>query len=80
MSVRPIRTVRILSSRQRRSKKRTLYAQQAGRCATCGSPHAPGDLILKHKVHRKKGGTSRLDNLHLVCPPCTKRPGIGGQR
>lgn len=72
MSVRPIRGMRILSSRQRRAKKRTLYAAQNGQCATCGHKHDAAALILKHKIHRKAGGTSTLANLHLICHRCNR--------
>ncbi|MFF1469102.1 HNH endonuclease [Streptomyces mirabilis] len=70
--VRPLRSVRVLSSRQRRSKKRTLFAAQEGQCASCGTARDFPDLILKHKIHRKAGGSSRLENLHLICHRCNK--------
>jgi 5-methylcytosine-specific restriction endonuclease McrA len=76
MPARPIRGMRILSARQRRSKKRTTYVAQSGRCARCSVPHQLADLILKHKVHRKAGGDSTLANLQLICRPCARR----GQR
>lgn len=70
MSSRPVRTARTLCARQRRSKKRTLYATQAGRCGSCGSACALEESILKHKVHRKAGGTNRLENLYVICHGC----------
>ncbi|WP_190329528.1 HNH endonuclease [Streptomyces venezuelae] len=73
MSARPIRTVRVLSSRQRRSKKRTLLAVQGCRCGSCGQVRSGSDLILKHKVHRTAGGSSRLDNLYLICRVCNAK-------
>lgn len=73
MSARPIRTVRVLSSRQRKAKKRTLYAVQSGQCARCRTGRAATDLVLKHRVHRKAGGGSTLANLHLICHPCNRR-------
>ncbi|WP_037616362.1 HNH endonuclease [Streptomyces aureus] len=70
MTTRPIRTNRMLCGRQRRSKKRTLYAAQDGRCATCATALEPAALILKNKIHRKAGGTNTLANLHLICHHC----------
>lgn len=70
---RPIRTIRVLSGRQRRSKKARLYAVQQGRCADCGGERDPEELILKHKVHRSKGSGSRVEDLHLICHPCNTR-------
>lgn len=67
---RPIRGVRILSSRQRRAKKSALYSRQKSCCATCNKRHAFTDLILKHKIHRKQGGDSTLANLYLICHSC----------
>ncbi|MFE1272103.1 HNH endonuclease [Streptomyces sp. NPDC058758] len=67
---RPIRTTRVLSSRQRRAKKSALYSRQKSRCATCNERHAFTDLILKHKLHRTQGGDSTLANLYLICHPC----------
>ncbi|MEU2510203.1 HNH endonuclease signature motif containing protein [Streptomyces sp. NPDC007863] len=69
---RPIRSIRILSGHQRRSKKRTLYTAQNGHCATCNTPRPAADLILKHKIHRKQGGDSTLANLYLICHPCNR--------
>lgn len=59
-----------MSAGQRRSRKNSLYKAQDGRCATCDSPYEKQDLILKHKVHRLDGGSSRLENLHLICHLC----------
>lgn len=72
MTTRSIRGVRNLSSRQRHAKKRTLYSGQEGRCTGCGALRASYDLILKHKIHRNKGGSSALSNLHLICHRCNK--------
>lgn len=74
MSARPIRSMRTLSSRQRRSKKRTVLTRDGAQCAVCGRDLPPQKLILKRIVHRNKGGSTRLDNLHLVCHPCNLAP------
>lgn len=66
------RGTRYICSRQRRVKKRTLYAAQDGRCAKCNTGATMEELILKHKIHRKAGGTSKLTNLHLICHPCNE--------
>lgn len=72
MGKRTIRTMRVLSSRQRRSKKRFLLARDGPICANCSKTWLPEDLILKRIVHRNAGGSSRLDNLHLICHPCNR--------
>ena len=69
---RPIRTTRVHSGRQRRAKKRALYAAQNGTCATCGTRRVATDLILKHKIHRTQGGDSTLANLYLICHLCNE--------
>lgn len=74
MPTRPIRTMRTMSARQRRSKKRHLYLKQQGFCALCRTPHPAPALILKHRVHRKAHGDNTLANLHLICHPCNRRP------
>ncbi|MFJ2399817.1 HNH endonuclease [Streptomyces xanthochromogenes] len=74
MPSRPIRTARTLSGRQRRSKKRTLLAAQNGQCAQCSAGFAAELLILKHKIHRSRGGTGQIDNLHLICNACDRHP------
>lgn len=64
--------MRVLSSRQRRSKKRFLLRRDGAVCAQCKKAWTPDELILKRIVHRNAGGSSRIDNLHLICHPCNK--------
>ncbi len=72
MGKRTIRSMRVLSSRQRRAKKRTLLRRDGAVCTLCGRPWLAQDLILKRIIHRNAGGSSRLDNLHLICHPCNR--------
>jgi 5-methylcytosine-specific restriction endonuclease McrA len=72
MSKRTIRSMRVLLSRQRRSRKRTLLRRDGAVCAQCGKAWLAKDLILKRIIHRNAGGSSRLDNLHLICHPCNR--------
>jgi 5-methylcytosine-specific restriction endonuclease McrA len=69
---RTIRSMRVLSSRQRRAKKRFLLKRDGALCAKCGTAWTAEDLILKRIVHRNAGGSSRIDNLHLICHPCNR--------
>ncbi len=59
-----------------RKRNKTWYAALAKlygeRCANCG---APADLVLDHVIPIAKGGTSRLDNLQLLCAPCNRIKG-----
>ena len=41
-------------------------------CANCGET---ADLVLDHVIPIAKGGTSRLDNLQLLCAPCNRIKG-----
>ena len=64
------RGTRHICAPQRRKKKDRLYREQDGKCAGCGTAAEQADLILKHKIHRKDGGTGELTNLHLICHDC----------
>ena len=51
-----------------------MYAQQGGICPIC-RVELGGKFHRDHIVPVCKGGTSNIDNIQLLCPPCNMRKG-----
>ena len=58
-----------LTSRQRRSKRKTLFERQNGKCGRCRRKITPENGKL-YRLDRAVGPT--LDNLQLYCPFCAE--------
>ena len=56
----------------------TLYGQQAGYCAGCGTHFELRHLEVDHIIARAKGGTDHLSNLQLLCGNCNRIKGDRG--
>jgi Restriction endonuclease len=49
--------------------------EQRGRCAYCGGPMAPGEITADHITPRKRGGTTKRENIAACCAPCNRAKG-----
>ena len=59
--------------------KRTLFRQQRGKCSGCGFAFEFRNLQVNHIVPVANGGTSRLENLQLLCVHCNHAKGERSQ-
>lgn len=50
-----------------------LLNQWGRECAYCGAKNSP--LQVEHIVPKAKGGSDRISNLTLACPPCNQQKG-----
>ncbi len=58
------------------SHKPTLYGEQGGNCAGCGTHFLLGPLLeVDHIIPKSKGGTDHKENLQLLCTGCNKMKG-----
>ena len=55
------------------SKRKRILLRGKGRCMKCGSKK---NLEIDHVVPLARGGSSRLENLQLLCRDCNRRKGI----
>lgn len=62
--------MRTMNAGQRRQRKEQVLKRDGAQCNLSRHPHLPQDLILKRIIHKNLGGSSRLDNLHLICHGC----------
>ena len=56
----------------------TLYGQQAGDCAGCGTHFALRNLEVDHIIAQRRGGTDHIENLQLLCGNCNRIKGDRG--
>ncbi len=56
----------------------TLYGQQAGDCAGCGTHFELRNLEVDHIIARVRGGTDHIENLQLLCGSCNRIKGDRG--
>ena len=56
----------------------TLYGQQAGDCAGCGTHFELRNLEVDHIIARARGGTDHIENLQLLCGSCNRIKGDRG--
>ena len=56
----------------------TLYGQQAGYCAGCGTHFELRNLEVDHIIARARGGTDHIGNLQLLCGSCNRIKGDRG--
>lgn len=56
----------------------TLYGQQAGDCAGCGTHFELRNLETDHIIARTRGGTDHIGNLQLLCGSCNRIKGDRG--
>ena len=61
-----------------RENRQTLYGQQGGDCAGCGTHFAPQHLEVDHIIALAKGGTDHISNLQLLCGNCNRIKGDRG--
>jgi len=61
-----------------RSHAKTLYGEQGGNCAGCGTHFEARHLEVDHIIARQKGGTDHIDNLQLLCGSCNRIKGDRG--
>ncbi len=61
-----------------RQNRQTLYGQQDGDCAGCGTHFEPQHLEVDHIIARSKGGTDHIGNLQLLCGNCNRIKGDRG--
>jgi hypothetical protein len=52
---------------------KAVFSKAESRCASCGSIYAPE---IDHIIPRAKGGTSKPENLRLLCRNCNQRAAI----
>ncbi len=62
--------------RRAREAKRLLHRRDGWRCHYCGKRGTSRTLTRDHKVPRKDGGRSTLDNLVSACRSCNQRKGV----
>ena len=55
------------------SKRKRVLLRDKGRCVKCGSRE---NLEIDHMVPLARGGSSRLENLQLLCQDCNRRKGV----
>ena len=55
------------------SKRKRILLRGKGRCVKCGSRE---NLEIDHMVPLARGGSSRLENLQLLCRDCNRRKGV----
>jgi len=58
-----------------RAKKRELHRRDGWRCHYCGTRGTMATLTQDHKIPRKDGGRSTLNNLVSACRSCNQRKG-----
>ncbi len=58
--------------------KQSLYGQQGGDCAGCGTHFQPQHLTVDHIIAQSKGGTNHIENLQLLCAHCNSVKGDRG--
>ena len=61
-----------------RSHAKSLYGEQAGNCAGCGTHFEARHLEVDHIIARRKGGTDHIENLQLLCGSCNRIKGDRG--
>lgn len=62
-------------TKRRRGDKKRLYEMQDGRCNGCGKSFHRNALTFDHILARKQGGTSKTENLQLLCRSCNSIKG-----
>ena len=55
------------------SKRKRILLRGKGRCVKCGSRE---NLEIDHVVPLARGGSSRLENLQLLCQRCNRMKGV----
>lgn len=55
------------------TQKRTIYTQQAGKCACCGKYFSYEEMEGDHILPWSKGGKTELQNLQMLCQDCNRR-------
>ena len=58
--------------------RQTLYGQQAGDCAGCGTHFELRNLEVDHIIAQARGGTDHIENLQLLCGSCNRIKGDRG--
>lgn len=61
-----------------RTHRNTLYGEQGGNCAGCGTHFEKTNLEIDHIIAKSKGGTDHIDNLQLLCGSCNRFKGDRG--
>lgn len=59
--------LRNIHSREVRKRKKKRIKSIAGKCRNCGTTN---NLTIDHIIPRSKGGTSRYENLQVLCGKC----------
>ncbi len=54
-------------------KRKLIFIRDKGRCVKCGSNK---NLEIHHIIPHAKGGSSRLENLQLLCRDCNRMKGV----
>ena len=54
-------------------KRKLVFIRDKGRCVKCGSKK---NLEIHHIIPHAKGGSSRLENLQLLCQRCNRMKGV----
>ena len=60
------------------ANRKTLYGEQGGDCAGCGTHFEMRHLEVDHIIARSKGGTDHMTNLQLLCGNCNRVKGDRG--
>ena len=53
--------------------RKLVFIRDKGRCVKCGSKK---NLEIHHIIPHAKGGSSRLENLQLLCQRCNRMKGV----
>ena len=53
--------------------RKLVFIRDKGRCVKCGSKK---NLEIHHIIPHAKGGSSRLENLQLLCQSCNRMKGV----
>ena len=61
-----------------KTHKDTLYGEQGGYCAGCGTHFEARNLDVDHIIAKSKGGTDHIENLQLLCGACNSTKGDRG--